>query len=179
MDWSPPGSSVRGILQARRLEGVAVSYSSILPDHRIEPVSLVSPALPVDSLPLGSAPESLVCVSILMREEGTSVTMLCKNLDPPFTALLVMTLPLAQSSAHLSSSVSLHTRSASAFSFSGASLSSLPLLILFSPRTFQATSPPPHFIISTERIQGSQGLLVLLPGTHPLLVAWGFFPVLT
>ena len=45
MDCSPPGSSVRGILQARILEWVATSFSGDLPDTQIEPGSL---ALPVD-----------------------------------------------------------------------------------------------------------------------------------
>ena len=44
MDCSPPGSSVHGILQARILEWVAISFSEDLPDPRIEPTPLVSPA---------------------------------------------------------------------------------------------------------------------------------------
>ncbi|CAI9152810.1 unnamed protein product [Rangifer tarandus platyrhynchus] len=48
MDCSPPGSSVCGILQARILEWVAISFSRDLPDPGIEPMS---PALEVDSLP--------------------------------------------------------------------------------------------------------------------------------
>ena len=52
MGCSPPGSSVHGILQARILEWVAISSSGDLPEAGIEPVSLVSPALQVDSLPL-------------------------------------------------------------------------------------------------------------------------------
>ena len=48
MDCSPPGSSVRGILQARTLEWVAVPSSGVLPNPRIEPTS---PALRADSLP--------------------------------------------------------------------------------------------------------------------------------
>ena len=45
MDCSPPGSSVRGILQARTLEWVAISFSRELTDSGIEPMSLMSPAL--------------------------------------------------------------------------------------------------------------------------------------
>ena len=45
MDCSPPGSSVRGIVQARILEQVAISFSRDLPDPGTEPVSLRSPAL--------------------------------------------------------------------------------------------------------------------------------------
>ena len=51
MDYSPPGSSVRGILQARILEQVAMpsSRGSAQPGET-EPVSRVSPVLQVDSL---------------------------------------------------------------------------------------------------------------------------------
>ena len=45
MNCSPPGSSVRGVLQARILEWVAISYSGTLSDPGIEPLSLMSPAL--------------------------------------------------------------------------------------------------------------------------------------
>jgi len=50
VDYSPPGSSVHGLLQARILEWVAVSLSRDLPDPGIEPVSPVAPALQADSL---------------------------------------------------------------------------------------------------------------------------------
>ena len=46
MDCSPPGFSVHGILQARMLECVAISFSSDLPDPGIKPAS---PALQADS----------------------------------------------------------------------------------------------------------------------------------
>ena len=45
VDSSPQGSSVRGILQARILEWVAMPPPGDLPDPGVEPVSLVSPAL--------------------------------------------------------------------------------------------------------------------------------------
>ncbi|XP_070318415.1 xaa-Pro aminopeptidase 2 isoform X2 [Odocoileus virginianus] len=45
MDCSPPGSSVRGILQARILDGLPHSPPEDLPDPGIEPTSLMSPAL--------------------------------------------------------------------------------------------------------------------------------------
>ena len=48
MDRSPLGPSVNGILQARILEWVAVSFFSNLPDPGIEPGSS---ALQADSLP--------------------------------------------------------------------------------------------------------------------------------
>ena len=47
MDGSPPGSSVPGILQARILEWVAISFSRGLPNPGIEPRS---PALQADFL---------------------------------------------------------------------------------------------------------------------------------
>ena len=47
--WSPPGSSVYGILQARILEWVAISFSRGIFPTGIKPAS---PALQADSLPL-------------------------------------------------------------------------------------------------------------------------------
>ena len=47
-DCSPPGSSVRGILQARILEWVAISSPGDLPNPGIEPGS---PTLQADSIP--------------------------------------------------------------------------------------------------------------------------------
>ena len=54
MDCSPPGSSVRGILQTRILEWVAFPSPGDLPDPGIDPWS---PALQSDSSP--SAPAAL------------------------------------------------------------------------------------------------------------------------
>ena len=48
MDFSPPVSSLHGILQARILEWVAVPFSRNLPNPGIEPRS---PTLQVESLP--------------------------------------------------------------------------------------------------------------------------------
>ena len=45
MDCSPPGSSARGILQARTLKWVAISSSRTSSDSGIQPMSLMSPAL--------------------------------------------------------------------------------------------------------------------------------------
>ena len=45
MDYSPPGSSVHGILQARILEWVAMPSSRDFLNAGIEPASLTSPAL--------------------------------------------------------------------------------------------------------------------------------------
>ena len=49
MDWGPPGSSVHGIFQARKLEWVAILFfQGIFPTQGIE---LGSPTLQADSLP--------------------------------------------------------------------------------------------------------------------------------
>ena len=48
MDCSPPGPSLRGILQARILESVAIPFSRDPPDPGIEPGS---PTLQANSLP--------------------------------------------------------------------------------------------------------------------------------
>ena len=53
MDCSSPGSSVHGILQARILEWVAISFSKDLPDLGVEPMS---PAL-AGSLFTSESPE--------------------------------------------------------------------------------------------------------------------------
>ena len=45
MDFTPPGSSVHGILWARILEWLAIPSSGDLPDPGIEPQSLMSPPL--------------------------------------------------------------------------------------------------------------------------------------
>ena len=50
LDCSSSGSSVHGILQARTLELVAISFSRDLPNPGIEPGSLASPALAGDSV---------------------------------------------------------------------------------------------------------------------------------
>ena len=50
MDYSPPGSSVHGILQSRILQWVAMPPAGDLPDPGIEPAHPVSPALQADSL---------------------------------------------------------------------------------------------------------------------------------
>ena len=45
MDYSPPGSSVLGIFQARILEWIAISFFGDLPNPGIKPTSPESPAL--------------------------------------------------------------------------------------------------------------------------------------
>ena len=60
MNCNPPDSSVHGIFQSTILEWVAVSSSRDLRDPGMEPISLASPSLQVDSLPL-APPVSLKC----------------------------------------------------------------------------------------------------------------------
>ena len=50
MDYSPPGSPVHGISQARILEWVAISFSREPSDPGVEPRSPVSLALQADSI---------------------------------------------------------------------------------------------------------------------------------
>ena len=52
MDYSPPGSSVHGILQARTWSGFPYPPPGDLPDPGIETKSPAAPALQTDSLPL-------------------------------------------------------------------------------------------------------------------------------
>ena len=66
MDWSPPGSSVHGILQARILE-LPFTPPGDLSDLGIEPRSPLSPALQADSLSV-SHEGSAERFSILGRE---------------------------------------------------------------------------------------------------------------
>ena len=64
MDYSPPGSSVHGILQARILEWVAMPSSRDLPITGIEPKSPSFPALQADYLPAELAGKPLATMGI-------------------------------------------------------------------------------------------------------------------
>ena len=64
MDCSPPDSSVHGILQARILERVACPPPGDLPDPRIEPAFLMSPALAGGFFTTGAACEALGLLSM-------------------------------------------------------------------------------------------------------------------
>ena len=68
MDCTPPGSSVRGIFQARILGEVAMlsSKGSSLP--RNKPASPVTPALQADSLPQKHQGSSLIVVASPIAE---------------------------------------------------------------------------------------------------------------
>ena len=61
MDYSPPGSSVHGILQARILEWVAISSSRGSSPPKDQTHVSVSSALPADYLPGGSDGKQSVC----------------------------------------------------------------------------------------------------------------------
>ena len=69
MDCSLPGSSVRGIFQARILEWVAISFSRDLPDPGIEPVSLALPALAGRFFTTSAPWEASVDLLVLSIEE--------------------------------------------------------------------------------------------------------------
>ena len=64
VNCSPPGSSVHGILQARILEWVAISFSRGSSSPRDQPVS---PALQVDSLPLSRLRSPITFVSFCKK----------------------------------------------------------------------------------------------------------------
>ena len=81
MDCSQPGSSVRGILQARILEGVAMPSSRGLPDPEFEPGS---PALQADSLLLLLLLlSSFSCVQLSVRPQRRQPTRLPRPWDSP------------------------------------------------------------------------------------------------
>ena len=71
MDCGPPGSSVHGILQARRVEWVAFPPPGNLPDPGIEPTS---PVLQVDSLPLESLGKTILYRVLIQFERAKKTT---------------------------------------------------------------------------------------------------------
>ena len=77
MDCSLPSSSVYGILQARTVEWVAISFSRDLPDPGIEPVS---PALVGSSSPLSHLGSPANCLGpglcFIGLDEDFSVSVL-------------------------------------------------------------------------------------------------------
>ena len=75
LGYSPPDSSVHGTFQTRILECVAIFFSGDIPDPGIKPMSPVSPALQVDSLPteqLHNIMEPSYVLKIVRKEEDTS-----------------------------------------------------------------------------------------------------------
>ena len=70
MDCSLPSSSAHGILQARTLEWVAVSFSRGSSQPRIKPPPPAAPALKADSLPLshqGSPHYKIKTINLMMQ----------------------------------------------------------------------------------------------------------------
>ena len=78
MDWSSPGSSVCGILQARMQEWVAILSPGDLPDARIEPGSS---ALQADSLPSELPGKSLLIPAAVAAKSLQSCPTLCDPTD--------------------------------------------------------------------------------------------------
>ena len=79
MDCSPPGSSVRGILQARILVWGVISFSGDLPNPGIEltsPVSLVSPALAGGFFTTGATWEALGAGNIVVSRTEHSPALM-------------------------------------------------------------------------------------------------------
>ena len=88
MDCGPPGSSVQGILQARTLKWVAISFSRGFSQPRNQPGS---PALQADSLPTeplgkpivgegpGETPLAVRYLSYLISSFLTEIKRLAKN----------------------------------------------------------------------------------------------------
>ena len=58
VDYSPPGSSVHGVLQARILEWIAISFSGDFPNPGIEPASLMFPTLAGSFFTTGTTSEA-------------------------------------------------------------------------------------------------------------------------
>ena len=99
MDYSPLGSSVHGILQARMLEQVAMSSSRGLPDPGIESVSLSLLHWQVGSLPLAPPGKTFphLCCSV-----AQSCLTLCDLMDcsMPGSSVLHYVLEFAQTHVH-------------------------------------------------------------------------------
>ena len=86
MNYSPPASSVHGILQARRLQWVAMPSSRGSSNPWIEPVSPVAPTLQADSLPLsheGSPCKMYIYIGKGLSFQFSSVTQSCLTLCDP------------------------------------------------------------------------------------------------
>ena len=77
MDYSPPGSSVHGILWARTLEWVAISFRD-LPNPGMKPGS---PSLPVDSLPSKPPGKPVLENYPAIKDEIKWNTAICDNID--------------------------------------------------------------------------------------------------
>ena len=65
MDYSPPSSSVHGILQARILEWVSISSPGDLPDPGIEPRSPTLQADALTSVPPGKLSDEQIDINFI------------------------------------------------------------------------------------------------------------------
>ena len=74
-DCSPPGSALHGLLLARILERVTISSPGDLPDSRIEPVSLTSPALASGLVTTSTTWEAMSHVNSLIQNFCTYATL--------------------------------------------------------------------------------------------------------
>ena len=71
MDYSPPGSSLHGILQARVLEWVAVPSAGDLPGPGFEPMSLTPPALAGGFFTTATAKSLQLCPTLFDPIDGS------------------------------------------------------------------------------------------------------------
>ena len=86
MDCSPPGSSVHGILQARTLEWVAISFSrGSFPHPGIEPRSIV---LLADSLPSEPSEPKNCRVSLKYLIKEFVFVLICALADPDLSLII-------------------------------------------------------------------------------------------
>ena len=97
VDYSPPGSSVHGILQARILEWVAISFSRGLSDPGVEPRS---PVLQADAL-TSEPPGPINNVVIVLGEQRIDLAIhvhvhvsILPQAPLPFTVLFVLEPPI-------------------------------------------------------------------------------------
>ena len=83
MDCRPPGSSVYRILQARILEWVVCPPPGDLPNSKMEPASLMSPALASGFFTTSVAPTGEPPVCISSSSVAVLVAQLCRTLCDP------------------------------------------------------------------------------------------------
>ena len=83
MDCRPPGSSVYRILQARILEWVVCPPPGDLPNSKIEPASLMSPALASVFFTTSEAPTGEPTMCISSSSVAVLVAQLCPTLCDP------------------------------------------------------------------------------------------------
>ena len=87
MGYSPPGSSVHGIFQARILEWLAIFYFRGSSRPGIKPTSLMSPALLADSLPLcllGKPQNSEMTFLVIRKFSPRTRRVVSGSLEPVF-----------------------------------------------------------------------------------------------